>query len=206
MDRRRERRDDRSRNNNGEDRQNEMRAPLIAPIEIVVHGQHLPRPEAAELRACSVGSPLVTGLYGFDRGFGFAPRFKNGVGCQRDVWRIGLRHPVNNGARLGQGIQDDVKAGPCLGGLTEAGIVQNHQEAEADQTSFHGRFPINCHNPGLATMFREQPQCDIQDALHPIPTGFRYRTTTFCLDKNAIDPQLLDLSSWEGSSQRTSRA
>jgi hypothetical protein len=138
MDRRRERRDDRNRNDNGEDRQNEMRAPLIAPIEIVVHGQHLPRPEAAEFRACSVGSPLVTGLYGFDRGFGFAPRFKNGVGCQRDVWRIGLRHPVNNGARLGQGIQDNVKAGPCLGGLAEAGIVQNHQEAEADQTSFHG--------------------------------------------------------------------
>ena len=28
----------------------------------------------------------------------------------------------------------------CFRDLAEAGIVQNHQEAEADQTSFHGRF------------------------------------------------------------------
>jgi hypothetical protein len=42
MDRRHERRDDPDRNDGCEDRQSHMRAPLAAPVEIVVHGQHLP--------------------------------------------------------------------------------------------------------------------------------------------------------------------
>ena len=75
---------------------------------------------------------LVTGLYGFFCSFGFGPRFKNCVACKRDVWRVGLRHPVNDDARLGQRIQDKVKGRLCFRGLAEAGIVQNHQDAEAD--------------------------------------------------------------------------
>jgi hypothetical protein len=83
---------------------------------------------------------LVTGLYRFFCSFGFDPCFKNGVACKRDVWRVGLRHPVNDDARFGQRIQDNVKGRLCFRGLAEAGIMQNHQDAEADQTSFHGSF------------------------------------------------------------------
>jgi hypothetical protein len=126
-------------NDNREDCQ---RASLVAPIEIVVHKQHLPKPESADcvgqFRWCS---PLVTGLYRSYRGFGFLPCFVNGVGCKRDIRCVGLRHPVNDGARLRQRIKHNVKSRFCLRGLAEAGIEQNHQEAEADQTSFHGSFP-----------------------------------------------------------------
>ena len=83
---------------------------------------------------------LVTGLYRFFCSFGFDPCFKNCVACKRDVWRVGLRHPVNDDARFGQRIQDNVKGRLCFRGLAEAGIMQNHQDAEADQTSFHGSF------------------------------------------------------------------
>jgi hypothetical protein len=83
---------------------------------------------------------LVTGLYRFFCSFGFGPCFKNGVACKRDVRRVGLRHPVNDDARLGQRIQHKVKGRLCFRCLAEAGIVQSHQDAEADQTSFHGSF------------------------------------------------------------------
>ena len=42
LDRRDERRDDRDRNGNREDRQGHMNGSSAAPVEIVVHGQHLP--------------------------------------------------------------------------------------------------------------------------------------------------------------------
>jgi hypothetical protein len=42
MDRRSERRDYGNRNDSCEDRQSHMRTPSVAPVEIVVHGQHLP--------------------------------------------------------------------------------------------------------------------------------------------------------------------
>jgi hypothetical protein len=45
---------------------------------------------------------LATGLYRFDRGFGFAPCLKNGIACERNVRCVGLRHTVNNRARLRQ--------------------------------------------------------------------------------------------------------
>jgi hypothetical protein len=101
---------------------------------------------------------LVAGLYRFDRGFGFAASSENCIACKRDVRRVGLRHPVDNGACLRQRIEDNVKAGFCLRDLAKAGIVQNHQEADADQTSFHGRFPINGHNPKPGIQFRPQPR------------------------------------------------
>jgi hypothetical protein len=41
MDRRGERRDYRNRKDSCEDRQSHMRVPSVAPVEIVVHGQHL---------------------------------------------------------------------------------------------------------------------------------------------------------------------
>jgi hypothetical protein len=41
MDRRGERRDYRNRKDSCEDRQSHMRMPSVAPVEIVVHGQHL---------------------------------------------------------------------------------------------------------------------------------------------------------------------
>jgi hypothetical protein len=155
MDGRSERCNDHGRNDNGEDCQSRMGTPLVAPIEIVVHQQHLPRPESAECVGGSAGvSRLVTGLYRFYRSFGFLPFFINCVGCEHDVRCVGLRHPVNDGACLGQRIKQNVKRGFGLRGLAEAGIVQNHQEAETDQTSFHGSFPVNCHNPKLAIMFR----------------------------------------------------
>lgn len=83
---------------------------------------------------------LVAGLQRLDRGFGFDPSFENCVACKRDVWRVGLRHPVDDHARLGQGIQDNVKGRLCFRGLAKSGMVQHHQEAEADETSFHGSF------------------------------------------------------------------
>ena len=89
---------------------------------------------------CGTSRPLVTGLERFDRGFGLAARFKNCIACKRDVRRVGLRHPVDNGACLRQGIQNNVKARFCFRDLAEAGILQNHREAEADQTSLHERF------------------------------------------------------------------
>ena len=46
VDRGRERRDDRDRNGNGEDCQGYMRTPSVAPVEIVVHAQHLQRPDS----------------------------------------------------------------------------------------------------------------------------------------------------------------
>src|SRR5258707_696857 len=62
------------------------------------------RPIAAYLAVghakCGTSRPLVTGLERFDRGFGLAARFKNCIACKRDGRRVGLRHPVNNGACL----------------------------------------------------------------------------------------------------------
>jgi hypothetical protein len=86
---------------------------------------------------------LVAGLQRLDRGFGFDPSFENCVACKRDVWRVGVRQPVNDLARLGQRIQDNVKGRPCFRGLANAGIVQNQQETEVDQTSIHGSFPAS---------------------------------------------------------------
>jgi hypothetical protein len=154
MDRRGERRDDRSCNDNCEDGQGRVSASSVIPVEIVVHGQHLPKTginaaawirfRIARLSSDQISSlgnhQLVAGLQRLDRGFGFDPRFENGVARKRDAWCIGLRHPVDDHARLGQGIQDNVKGWLCFRGLAESGMVQDHQEAEADETSFHGRF------------------------------------------------------------------
>src|ERR1700686_1969572 len=49
MDRRSERRDYRNRNDSCEDCQRHMRTPPVAPVEIVVHGQHLPKHESTQL-------------------------------------------------------------------------------------------------------------------------------------------------------------
>jgi hypothetical protein len=46
MDRRGERRNYRNRKDSCEDRQSHMRMPSVAPVEIVVHGQHLLEPES----------------------------------------------------------------------------------------------------------------------------------------------------------------
>ena len=69
--------------------------------------------------------------------FGFGPCLINRVAGNRDVRRIGTRHPVNDRAVLGQGIQHNVKYGCCFLGLRAAGTAQNHQETAADQTSSH---------------------------------------------------------------------
>jgi hypothetical protein len=185
-------RDDRNCGDNCEDFQSDMGTSSVAPVEIVVHGQHLPRPESTQaqeagstrvspptsdpispssrghrdrsgglyvaeppkrrasaaninatpsptmmgphsheivaiiIRIVRVGigpadpekgeipevvtvveAParqrhLVTGLDRFDRGFGLAASFENCIACKRDVRCVGLRHPVNNGARLRQ--------------------------------------------------------------------------------------------------------
>src|SRR5260370_22235670 len=50
MDGRSERRDYRNRNDSRENRQSHMRTPPVAPVEIVVHGQHLPKHESTQLR------------------------------------------------------------------------------------------------------------------------------------------------------------
>jgi hypothetical protein len=50
VDGRSERRDDRNRRDNCEDFQSDMGTSSAAPVEIVVHGQHLPRPESTQAR------------------------------------------------------------------------------------------------------------------------------------------------------------
>jgi hypothetical protein len=142
-------RDDRNCRDNCEDFQSDMGTSSVAPVEIVVHGERLPRPESTQAREAGstrVSPPtsdlippssrghkdrsgglyvtelhvtelserrasatnidatrhLVTGLDRFDRGFGLAASFKNCIACKRDVRCVGLRHAVNNGARLRQ--------------------------------------------------------------------------------------------------------
>src|SRR5674476_430872 len=66
---------------------------------------------------------LVAGLQGLQRGFGFGPCPVNRVAGNGDVWRVGLRKPVNDTAGVRQGIQDNVKCGLRFSGLSEAGTA-----------------------------------------------------------------------------------
>jgi hypothetical protein len=74
--------------------------------------------------------------------------------------------------------------------LAQGGIVQNHQEAEADKTSFHGSF----RSTGIT---RESLLGSDQSCARHLKR-FQHRRAHYRLDKNAIDPQLLDLSFWRG--------
>ena len=65
----------------------------------------------------SAAAVLVTRLKSLHCGFGFDPSFINCIGCERDIWRTGLRHPVNDAALLLQRIQYHVKGGFPFRGL-----------------------------------------------------------------------------------------
>jgi hypothetical protein len=144
---------------------------------------------------------LVTGLYRFFCSFGFDPCFKNCVACKRDVWRVGLRHPVNDDARFGQRIQDNVKGRPCFRSLAEAGIMQNHQDAEADQTSFHWSFRSTAITQSRELCSGRILEFQISRIPCPGRSSFYLQVVVlasksiYSLDKKANDAQLLDLSS-----------
>jgi hypothetical protein len=105
-----------------------------------------------------------------------------------------LRHPADNGARLRQRIQDNVKGRFCFRGLAEARIVQNHQKAEADQTSFHGKYPSTAIIQSSEIKFRPEPRVPCPKTIRS-PGRFRHRRVQYHLDKKAIDAQLPDLFS-----------
>jgi hypothetical protein len=65
----------------------------------------------------SAAAVLVTRLKSLHCGFGFDPSFIDCIGCERDIWRTGLRHPVNDAALLLQRIQYHVKGGFPFRGL-----------------------------------------------------------------------------------------
>ena len=65
----------------------------------------------------SAAAVLVTRLKSLHCGFGFDPSFINCIGCERDIRRTGLRHPVNDAALLLQRIQYHVKGGFPFRGL-----------------------------------------------------------------------------------------
>ena len=66
---------------------------------------------------------LVTRLQRLYRGFGFGPCCKDCVACKRDVWRVGVRHLIDDDARLRLGVQDNVKGRLCFRSLAQSGIV-----------------------------------------------------------------------------------